>query len=255
MTKASAATRAFDVAELREMILAQLPMKDILLNQRVSKDFRDTIQSSKLLQEALFFRTDKLCRVEDREWEEEKVWKAIAGIDVQELQHATKKYGLEHVIPPGGIPRPDLPKAPPLHTIPLNSLFLPPQLDHEKSSIRCRSIHPGVRAIWIRHPGSTSHYVDMRVVLAERASPDELTAALATPGASWRKMHVKHCPCSPTTVTLYIHTLQGANIVDTQEKFAAGVKMGEIMDWCASRFARYKSRPALEPPVEDDVSL
>lgn len=59
----SAAERVFGVAELLEIVLASLPLKDILLVQRVSKDFRNSVKSSKRLQEALFLKPAKLCGV------------------------------------------------------------------------------------------------------------------------------------------------------------------------------------------------
>ncbi|KAI5357998.1 putative F-box-like domain superfamily protein [Septoria linicola] len=54
----TAADRALNVAELLERILLQLPMKDILLDQRVAKFWRDLVKSSPKLQQALFYRPD-----------------------------------------------------------------------------------------------------------------------------------------------------------------------------------------------------
>lgn len=50
-----AASRTFSIAELLEAILAQLPPKDLLLLQRVSKDWKAAV-ASKEVQEKLFFR-------------------------------------------------------------------------------------------------------------------------------------------------------------------------------------------------------
>lgn len=52
---ASAAYAVFGTAKLLETILLLLPMKDILLDDRVCKEWRDAIASSKKLQKALFF--------------------------------------------------------------------------------------------------------------------------------------------------------------------------------------------------------
>ena len=51
----AAATAVFDTFELLESILYELPMRDLLLAQRVNKQCRAIIQSSKKLQRALFF--------------------------------------------------------------------------------------------------------------------------------------------------------------------------------------------------------
>lgn len=51
-----ASQRTFGIAELLEAILVQLPPEDVLLAQRVSKDWQATIKTSKELQEKLFFR-------------------------------------------------------------------------------------------------------------------------------------------------------------------------------------------------------
>ncbi|EME77247.1 uncharacterized protein MYCFIDRAFT_209295 [Pseudocercospora fijiensis CIRAD86] len=57
-----AATKVFNIGELAEAILIQLPTQDLLLAQRVSKAFKHTIDSSTRIQKALFFlpgdRTD-----------------------------------------------------------------------------------------------------------------------------------------------------------------------------------------------------
>ena len=52
----SAAQRTFNIVELRELILKSLPPKELLLAQRVSKDWKATINTSRKLQERLFFR-------------------------------------------------------------------------------------------------------------------------------------------------------------------------------------------------------
>lgn len=46
----------WDITEIAENILAHLPMKDLLLAQRVAKGWRDLITSSPALQELLFMR-------------------------------------------------------------------------------------------------------------------------------------------------------------------------------------------------------
>lgn len=55
---ATAADRALNVAELLERILLSLPMKDILLDQRVCKFWQDLTKNSPKLQQALFYRPD-----------------------------------------------------------------------------------------------------------------------------------------------------------------------------------------------------
>lgn len=51
----SAVERAFAVTELREAIISHLPCKDVLLAQRVRKDWKATITGSLMLQRALGF--------------------------------------------------------------------------------------------------------------------------------------------------------------------------------------------------------
>ena len=54
----SAAVHLFRLPELLELVLLYLPQKDILLSQRVSRSFRNTISGSVRLQKALFFSPD-----------------------------------------------------------------------------------------------------------------------------------------------------------------------------------------------------
>lgn len=56
----SATTRTFHLPELLEQILTNLPQRDLLLAQRVSKAFHLTICASPKLQRALFFAPDPL---------------------------------------------------------------------------------------------------------------------------------------------------------------------------------------------------
>lgn len=53
-TNMAAKSKVFSTTELLEAILLQLPMKDVLLSQRVSKEWRDTIVGSTKLRELLF---------------------------------------------------------------------------------------------------------------------------------------------------------------------------------------------------------
>ncbi|KJX95619.1 hypothetical protein TI39_contig4100g00022 [Zymoseptoria brevis] len=55
----SAASNVFGTAELLELILLDVDMRTLLLGQRVSKDFNNTITSSPSLQEKLFFRVKR----------------------------------------------------------------------------------------------------------------------------------------------------------------------------------------------------
>jgi hypothetical protein len=48
--------KVLSTTELLEAILLQLSLKDVLLSQRVSKEWRDTIVGSTKLQQLLFFR-------------------------------------------------------------------------------------------------------------------------------------------------------------------------------------------------------
>ena len=52
----SAAARVFAIAELHENILRQLPMRDLLLAQRVCSSWQDAITTSTLLQQLLFLK-------------------------------------------------------------------------------------------------------------------------------------------------------------------------------------------------------
>ena len=51
----SAAARVFAIAELHESILHQLPMRDLLLAQRVCSSWKDAITTSTLLLQQLYF--------------------------------------------------------------------------------------------------------------------------------------------------------------------------------------------------------
>ena len=51
----SAVSKAFDITEILESIILQLPCKDVLLEQRISKAWQTTITGSPSLQKALFF--------------------------------------------------------------------------------------------------------------------------------------------------------------------------------------------------------
>lgn len=53
----SAASRTFDIPELLEGILLELPLQDLLRIQRVNKTFRDAIKTSHQLQVKLFFKS------------------------------------------------------------------------------------------------------------------------------------------------------------------------------------------------------
>lgn len=54
----SAASQVFHLPELLEVVLLNLPQRDLLLSQRVARSFRHTIQGSVRLQRALFFSPD-----------------------------------------------------------------------------------------------------------------------------------------------------------------------------------------------------
>lgn len=49
------AAKVFDVVEMLEHVLLDLPMLDLLLAQRVNKQFKSTIEGSMKIQQALFF--------------------------------------------------------------------------------------------------------------------------------------------------------------------------------------------------------
>lgn len=55
-TVASATDRTLGITELLEMILERLPLRDLLLVQRVSKTWRANIEASQKLQEKLFLK-------------------------------------------------------------------------------------------------------------------------------------------------------------------------------------------------------
>jgi hypothetical protein len=52
----AAATQVFDTTELLEIILYELPTKDLLFAQRISKQTKAVIDNSTKLQQALFFK-------------------------------------------------------------------------------------------------------------------------------------------------------------------------------------------------------
>ncbi|CAK1361063.1 hypothetical protein CB0940_03526 [Cercospora beticola] len=83
---ATAAERALNVAELLERILLSLPMKDILLDQRVSKFWKELVKNSPKLQQALFYRPDY----------DTETWTAI---DWYEIEYVSGALVLEAVGP------------------------------------------------------------------------------------------------------------------------------------------------------------
>jgi hypothetical protein len=56
----SATQKVFGVFELLEAILLNLPIKDLLFAQKISKNFNQVIKSSTPLQKALFFQPGNL---------------------------------------------------------------------------------------------------------------------------------------------------------------------------------------------------
>ena len=51
----TAAVRVFEVTEILESIMLEVPMRDLLLSKRVSRQFQQNIVGSVNLQRALFF--------------------------------------------------------------------------------------------------------------------------------------------------------------------------------------------------------
>ncbi|GIZ36886.1 hypothetical protein CKM354_000035200 [Cercospora kikuchii] len=84
---ATAAERALNVAELLERILLSLPMKDILLYQRVSKFWKELVKNSPRLQQALFYRPDY----------DTETWTAI---DFNDLQYSDGEARIIEAISP-----------------------------------------------------------------------------------------------------------------------------------------------------------
>ncbi|KAM3423861.1 hypothetical protein BST61_g1258 [Cercospora zeina] len=82
---ATAAERAFHVAELLERILLSLLMKDILLNQRVSKFWKALVKNSPKLQQALFYWPDH----------ETQTWMAL---DFDGLEYIGVEYSIMEAI-------------------------------------------------------------------------------------------------------------------------------------------------------------
>lgn len=72
---ASADLRALHVAELLERILLSLPMKDILLDQRVCKFWKELVKNSPKLQQALFYQPD---------YSDTETWTAINWSDIED---------------------------------------------------------------------------------------------------------------------------------------------------------------------------
>ncbi|PPJ53149.1 hypothetical protein CBER1_11666 [Cercospora berteroae] len=72
---ASAAERALSVAELLERILLSLPTRDILLDQRVSKFWKELVRNSPKLQQALFYQPD---------YSDTETWTAINWSDIED---------------------------------------------------------------------------------------------------------------------------------------------------------------------------
>ena len=58
----SAASRVFAIYELAEAIFFEMPPRDVLVNQRVCKDWRDVAVRSFQLQQAMFLKPADSCR-------------------------------------------------------------------------------------------------------------------------------------------------------------------------------------------------
>ena len=54
--KVTASTKVLNTVELLELVLLELPVRDLLLVQRVCCTWHSTIENSRLLQQALFFK-------------------------------------------------------------------------------------------------------------------------------------------------------------------------------------------------------
>ncbi|KAK5697849.1 hypothetical protein LTR97_006807 [Elasticomyces elasticus] len=76
-TKHSAFNAVLLTTELLEHILSQLPMKDLLLAQRVSRKWRDVIAQSKELQQQLFMLPIEAELVWDRSFTEDGEWSEL----------------------------------------------------------------------------------------------------------------------------------------------------------------------------------
>lgn len=163
MSSPTAATRTFALPELLEQILLHLPQRDLLLDQRVSRPFHNTISSSPKLQRALFFAPDPF----------------LPSSPITYLNPTTGTTSA--------------------HTRPQNNRLLLrafPGVYPTVSPVLV-NLPPSREDLNLGRPGPESWSWDLCISFPATGSalPAETSAATAYEGASWRRMFLSQPPC------------------------------------------------------------
>lgn len=152
-----AAEQVFQVPELLELVLFNLPQKDLLLCQRVNRSFCNTVKFSPKLQKALFFMPDWSPRAHS------------IGDDDRTEQKPTNNRLLRRAFP-GSYP-----------TV---------------SHVMNRSHDQTAADDWITSADSNEQWSwDVAIQYPSNGTPD-CCPATQYPEASWRRMHLSQPPCT-----------------------------------------------------------
>lgn len=201
----SAMTRVFHVPELLESILVHLSMKDLLLSQRTSRAFHDTIQGSVQLRRKLFLEAD---------------WNG-----------GSRLFGVHAPLSkPGRKPENNrlllraFPGCYPTITLVIVSDGAPGgQTSFERAGVTSG-------------PGSETWSWDVCISFPADRKPT-MSPAVEYPEASWRKMYLSQPPCqSLYLVRRWQRSLKPAMIRDD------GIRMGDFFDEATSSEPRCDDR-------------
>ncbi|CAK1364304.1 hypothetical protein CB0940_08006 [Cercospora beticola] len=210
MAAQNATERAFQIPELLELILAYLAPRDLLLSQRTTRSFRNTIQGSVILRRKLFLEPD--WKLEDRLFS----------------AHATSKGSVSR---PGRKPENNrlLLRAFP-GCYPTITLVIISNSINRQARFGVAGSHSQI----VKSPLSEQWSWDVCISFPADARP-EVPAAVDHPEASWRKMYLCQPPCSELyLVRRWQRGLRPAIIRD------GGIRMGDFVDEAT------KPKPGLE---------
>lgn len=252
---ASAAAKTFGVPELLEMILVRLPMKGLLFIQRVSKDFRASVTSSKRLQERLFFQLEKVCGADIPYISDLVYGKGVNAL--LSATHANNKWLVQQL-------KVTQERMHPLRT---NELFCKRAILHGQSRQVSRSteslpikslnfLHPAVTRLALLKGFVTGDEVTLCVDMDASVAHSDAAPA-ADSEASWRQMLVKQCPCKKLAVELEVNIGRKTPSRVYNTVLPAVTRMGEIMDWCESKYAEsvnFAARGLPKLTVEGDAT-
>lgn len=132
------AAKSFTTTELVEQMLLQLPMKDLLLAQRVDKIFKATIDGSLKLQQALFFTLPPQPR--QHQPSRQHHTHQLTPLQIVDPGHTQRLHRLPHA----QLPQRPFTAAPRLGAYssrnhPRNSIFVPKTRCERHSHVRCGS--------------------------------------------------------------------------------------------------------------------